>query len=804
MIPLFPFASNDVSLEYLIQIFGSMNGVIINPSNPSSGGVSITLLGTMFQAFNTILLAVGVLIVLYVTIVGIMKTAHEGTPMGQHWSSLWIPIRMVLGVASLVPTGSGYCAIQIIMMWVIVQGIGAADLVWNTVLSYVNIVGSPYGQVTIPSSGVYNSFNGLFEALTCEASARMKSADPTGIASSSGGGYYCLNNSSGYCTGGLLALSSNPSQTTYSIGPGGSCGVLTYCNQSAVCSNQNSLKCTSCKAQVAALTQIIPVFVAIAEAFTQADYTYRRFYYNSWSSPTSVSASWITQYCSDNNIPQSQCCVPSIATSAQTACKGGQPGVPGNVNFPTPNNSVQNASDQAVERLIWPYVIQPLVGGNVDFIGTAVTEYTNSVGAAVSTYILEQGKNPNNLSGPLQTAQSSGWALAGAYYYLIAQSNNNNIQDSLPTITMVVENPYVDSSNTLHTFRTNTTAAVKLEALASNQSAFGGAFAGNSQMSQLGGVLGAATTSAQQTFTSTVSGQSGSNPLSAMQITGAVLLSVVVVTYPVFMAVSFALGLISNISWLALGTGLPRNPIGAGVVLLYYFLVPGIFALLGLMITLGATLGIYIPLIPFIVFTFGVIGWFTMVIEAMVAGPLVALSMLYPSGEELLGKAQTALIYLFDVFLRPSLMIFGLMAAMLLATAMVAFVSNAFWTIVLPTNPAALTPLGFFIYLTAYVTTLVAVLNKCFAVIYVVPQGVMKWIGAQGAAYGGEAEGAEAFKGGVTKGAGGAEGFGKGAHEGLKGTAEKGGQHRAAEKEYAATVSGTTAGTTATTATSKK
>lgn len=785
MINLFQSAPNDKSLEYLIDIFGPMNGVISGSGGGSS--VSITLLGTMFKTFNSVILAVGVLIVVYVTIVGVMKTAHEGEPMGRHWSNLWIPIRMVLGIAALVPTGSGYCALQIVMMWVIVQGVGAADTLWNTVLGYVNVVGSPYGQVTIPSVGVYNSLNGLFQALTVEATAKISAKDPSNLTN---GGYYCTGNKAGFCTGGLLSISSDQNKTTYSVGPGGAAGVLTYCNQASLCSGNKSgsLECIACKAQVAALNDIIPVLAQIAAQFAQADYDYRDFYYNSSTQSAKANWSWIYNYCSAQSpaIPQSQCCVPSI--SPLQTCKAGNPGVPGNPNFPNPNNNnyPQSPSDEAVKNLYWPYAMQPVVGGNVDFINTSVTYYTNLLGQAVSTYIIAQGQNTQSLSGDLEDAAKVGWIFAGAYYYTIASRNNENLAASMPTLTMVVNNPDVEESHPLNDYRNNFSAAATLEAVASNQA---GSFSGTPKIAQLGGAFDSANQTASQTFTSNASGSSGSNPLSALQITGAVLLAVVMILFPVLMVISFALGVAGNVSWLTLGTGLPKNPIGAGFIMLYFFLVPMMFGFMGILVTLGATLGIYVPLIPYIIFTFGAIGWFLMVMEAMVAAPLVALSMLYPSGEELLGKAQGALIYLFDVFLRPSLMVFGLIAAMLLATVVVEMINYAFWSTVLqgiaPGDGAAMAnPLQLVIYLSAYVSLLVIALNKCFEAIYIIPQGVLKWVGGQGASHG-EMAGAAvgAVKGGVEAGAGGVKGAATGGVSGAKAHGEQAGKYKAAKKD---------------------
>src|SRR3990167_11408760 len=101
---LFPAAVNDASLTYLYGIFGSVNNIIPSPDG-SLTLTQLTLLGTLFSKFNTIILAIGVLIVVYTTVVGLMNTAHEGQFMGKNWNNLWIPIRTAVGIAALVPSG---------------------------------------------------------------------------------------------------------------------------------------------------------------------------------------------------------------------------------------------------------------------------------------------------------------------------------------------------------------------------------------------------------------------------------------------------------------------------------------------------------------------------------------------------------------------------------------------------------------------------------------------------------------------------------------------------------------------------
>src|SRR5688500_1419300 len=96
MINLFTnITGSDQSIKYLGQIFGNMSGVI-----PS--GDEITVIGAMFRVFISVVLAVGALIIIYVTVIGVMQTAHEGEFMGKKWNSIWVPLRTVLGIATLI------------------------------------------------------------------------------------------------------------------------------------------------------------------------------------------------------------------------------------------------------------------------------------------------------------------------------------------------------------------------------------------------------------------------------------------------------------------------------------------------------------------------------------------------------------------------------------------------------------------------------------------------------------------------------------------------------------------------------
>ena len=131
---LFVAPDSDISKNLLSYMFGRMEGVLTSGGSP--------LLGMMFSVFNSTVLAVGGIVILYTLFVSTLNTAHQGEVMGKNWSSVWIPFRSGLGVALLLPKASGYSVIQIGIMWITLQGIGAADTLWNVVVDYLNQNGS--------------------------------------------------------------------------------------------------------------------------------------------------------------------------------------------------------------------------------------------------------------------------------------------------------------------------------------------------------------------------------------------------------------------------------------------------------------------------------------------------------------------------------------------------------------------------------------------------------------------------------------------------------------------------------------
>jgi conjugal transfer/type IV secretion protein DotA/TraY len=137
------------------------------------------------------------------------------------------------------------------------------------------------------------------------------------------------------------------------------------------------------------------------------------------------------------------------------------------------------------------------------------------------------------------------------------------------------------------------------------------------------------------------------NPISQLQNLGQNILTAVEMIWLVGSLLVLALGIIMSIMSCITG-------VGYGLISFFVWLIPLLMSLLLALFVSGAMMAYYIPLLPFIYFSFGVLGWLMSVIEAIVAGPLVALGILHPEGHEVWGEAKPAILLLANVLLRPS------------------------------------------------------------------------------------------------------------------------------------------------------
>lgn len=142
-------------------------------------------------------------------------------------------------------------------------------------------------------------------------------------------------------------------------------------------------------------------------------------------------------------------------------------------------------------------------------------------------------------------------------------------------------------------------------------------------------------------------------------------------------------------------------------------------------------LAYYIPMMPALLWITLIGAYILIVIEAVVATPLAVVLMATPEGEGISGsKMQNAITLIASVFLRPSLMIIGLIAAIYVAKYSFIILNIVFWTQAESSVRSDL--FGFFAVFALYITSLHQVLSNSIKSMDSLPTAILNWIG-QGA-----------------------------------------------------------------------
>ena len=161
------------------------NGIIVPPDlghstfnmlfgnfiwTPWTGDASVTgqkgtILAHALGFTNLIAIFMGVVIIGYTMMSGVMDTAQEGVVMGKDWDSAWMPIRDLSALALIYPAasmGGGILSVaQIAVIWLIIVGGNMATALWEFVIdqavSDVRLHGSPSQESIEPMSSLFQS-----------------------------------------------------------------------------------------------------------------------------------------------------------------------------------------------------------------------------------------------------------------------------------------------------------------------------------------------------------------------------------------------------------------------------------------------------------------------------------------------------------------------------------------------------------------------------------------------------------------------------------------------------------------------
>lgn len=702
---------SDLSLSQLANIFGVVDGVL--------HGAGSQILGTMFGVYNAAVLSLGVIIISYIFLTSTLNTAHEGEVMGKKWSSIWIPLRSAAGVALLIPKASGYSFIQILVMWIVVQGIGAADSVWSAALNYM----ARGGFIVRPPQLAF-------------------SVNPTGTAVNN------LINTLGNANTGSGAVNS----------------VMPLLNQLA-----------NAQSQAATNSVIFPAAasVLLAEACMLGIQNNLQYLHPNWNIPSFGQSLAVTTNGSQSSIQFPGNIDPSAVGGIQYA------GTCGTITWTQSADAIANpatstTSDsrsiavQAMVQDLLPTAAQlanayvqasssaPAPGGTT--AAAAILQNSTSIYDATADYVgimlpyLRAQGNTQLGANFIPNAIAVGWIGAGSYYYQLVQLNQQLMsQASEPSSALSASPPSFPSSSQCQSNNNSPTSNIlcsinnmtSLPALVGTNVQM--LIASSSQSNQgnpatppglnnmiLGDQTNAGVQLAQQ-MQSNFAGMLAA--ISNIQTTG---------LDPVLQVASIGITVINTVEQIWIGVGVSiviitalgavtvlGSGIGVGQAVIAF--IGWCMSIIGpIMITLfvaGCMMAYYIPMIPFFLFVFGAITWFMAVIEAMIAAPLVALGLAHPEGHEHLGKAEYAVMLLANIFLRPVLMIFGFITGIIICNVGIWVLNLGFanaWGQLTTDWLTLAYPVALVVI---YMTVVLTIINRAFSLIYEIPNRVLRWVG---------------------------------------------------------------------------
>jgi len=707
--------STDTSVVYLSQIFGNVDGVLT--------GSGSQILGHMFGKFNAAILVLASILLTYVIIVGTLNTANEGQMMGQKWSSMWLPIRTFMGVSLLVPKASGYCFIQIFVMWLVLQGVGAANSVWNAALDYLNSGGIIVQQSLPTDTGIATTqMGGIFQTLTCLYGMQKQLE---------------VNASQGQQVPSLIDtviplgtspvpvpnLSSMPTKNYPNVPTSltGMCGKISWPStgkDAALLPPQEAGDQATDMRAIAlqqAMLSLAPAAARLASATCD---------------PTATA----------NTCGVNQICV-----------SNGGAGGGGNLGWcMCPSNSV---ADPNAQNYCSPGSVAPTVLADAaqayQGVMFAILNHMDSDNIAERAFITQ--------------AKTDGWILAGSYYVnLVALNNHAHSLHTDPgaqvdgpnvlalkgqfgdqgTSTSAYLLPLVSSNGPTQQFL-KVAIEVAQTITYGNQSIKNGVPSWGANVTGAGSSGGFVASNMFNAITGSLgnvlnglftSQATNANPVLLVATLGRQMIDIGVTMWIVIMVVTMA----STVP-LAL---IPCAAVGTIIQTLVTVSSGVMTTVIGILVGSGTTLAYYVPLVPFLLFTFGGISWMIAVIEAMVAAPLVAFGLAHPDGHDAFGKAEQAILVILNVFLRPMLMIFGFITGIILSYVGVWLLNRGFGQayLGLTSQFSAVEPAYWFLPLATaviYTMTVIAIINSAFSLIYILPDKITRWLsGGQAESFG--------------------------------------------------------------------
>lgn len=685
IIPSFSYAgitdvvSTDKSFEYLRILFGDIVNVIQGGDGPAAPD---HIIGQMSEVLNTGMLVFTGLISGYVFLVGVLNSANEGTVLGKSYNTMWIPMRMVLALSLVLPFQSGYSAMQVAVIWMGGQGIGLANSTWNAALDYMQATGSLYPPAIDPR------FDDLADAYL---SARV-------------------------CVHGLNASDRRENLSDKEVVLERPDPAPSLQNPEEVPEFVESGELVQGKAY--GNTESLGTILASRAAAAVAGY------------PAGVPRWYGSNFCGQVFFE-----FPAVDSTGNSA--------PAIAQYRKSILEAADALDVSLDIIAKDIVNHAtndaLPAPDNDAFRLAVDTYKNAHKAALTTVMstIAQDRLDSWISGDAKIASSplgareAGWLSAGAWYWDIQKINaeTNELIKVKPRVMGAdselgkVEDFEIYSS-ALEDYKNSRMKVNKFGQLSNKLS--------ESAYAETEGVdtdNNAVLEGVKQAISLAMYSP---DPITALQNAGHSMITIMELALLSSKAAETALSIPDEMAKRKGGI------IGAAASLISYparligeeatKLVLGTSFLLA---PLALMLAFYLPATPLILWILGVCGWFVLLIEAVIAAPIWAASHAMPEGDGFVGqRAQAGYMVILSLFLRPTLMLFGLFSSMVLMIVMGKVTLLLFIPFIQSMNSGYLTGIvTLFASLGILVMLLVQLSHRCYGLIHEVPDKVLRYIG---------------------------------------------------------------------------
>lgn len=677
-------SDDDLSGAVLKQTFGDNFFDAIGTTGEADDG---NPMAKMFSVFNKALIAVALFWFAFNAAAATVQTAEGGEFMGKRFSSTWIPIRFGIGITSLVPIFGGFCGAQLIFMWFAKMATGLANIM--TLVAIPTMSGPAYSvNNAITGSNPSVAIEQLFKSEICYQSVNQALSQANGLKDYAPVGIDLVGETIRIRDGILPEFK----------GTKGFYGYITYTSEKGI------RRGTSVQDGDAACG-------GVSFFITQHD-----------GGPTG------------NKIEDSYDDAGSLSI------------IPWMDNY----SVAEMAANTTMEGLLEARVKTAALASEVIDSIRQGKPYTKDIKKELAnienqyrvdfynkTEKFFDGLDDKTLDLARDSIQQYGWMMLGSWYQIIAR-NLTGVDQLFNTTFNVFD---------INTERTALSAAMEEAIYIQRESTLRSENMEERLTDALGSARGArfaATLLLKDDSSGDLNGSNlkfiGSNPIFQLKEFGDTLLT----TAGTIMTVVLGAALIEKVA-----TILPMGKVASyaskanslldrnktdeiSKTALSQF---GSFILLigTALMLFGFMLATYIPMLPFIIWFGGLLSWFAVTVEALIAAPIGAFIHMDTEGEGLGQRTQHSYLFLLNVLLRPALMVFGFFAA----TQGVMVMGNLLLFLFGPALVAAesgslMTGLFMIVGYSVIIISLALTLShSMFNLIYIVPDQVISWAGGQ-------------------------------------------------------------------------